>query len=101
MRVRVERASVKDRKGGSLDDRRDVGVLDLRGRAWNGIVPVRARFCAPVAAGDKLVGRVPGYIGEWVERANRVAEGYAMGESLQEKHETFRQETDMNISIYR
>ena len=71
LRVRVASASAKVRRGGPVDERRDVRDEGVVGRVWSGVVPVWEEWGGPRPCGGGRVEGVPGYIEREVEGGNR------------------------------
>jgi len=70
LKVRVETASAKVRRGGPSDDRADVRNEQMRARVWAGVVPVWEMLGEPVPWEKEEKG-VPEYVREFVEGENR------------------------------
>ncbi|KAF2224334.1 hypothetical protein BDZ85DRAFT_196254, partial [Elsinoe ampelina] len=70
LRVELEGASAKVRRGGAHSERRDLKDEGVRGRVWTGVVPVWEEMGEGVEGADNEVGEVPGYIQGWVRGEN-------------------------------
>lgn len=77
LRVEIESASAKIRTGTTGEDRGDLKDEELRTRVWSGVVPASLQLGKPVAAPTDLSGKVPKYIGDWVDGQNKKSEQYA------------------------
>ncbi|PSK42522.1 hypothetical protein B9Z65_4436 [Elsinoe australis] len=77
LRVEIESASGKARRGGPHSDRKDERDAEVTGRVWTGIVPVWEEMGEPVEGEGNEVGRVPGYISGWVRGENAGRKAYA------------------------
>lgn len=72
VRVRIETASAKVRRGGPKSSKGDIGDESVRGRVWTGVVPVKTVLGEPVPARENVVS-LPAYLRTWVEEENERA----------------------------
>ncbi|KAL8729900.1 MAG: hypothetical protein Q9166_004457 [cf. Caloplaca sp. 2 TL-2023] len=77
LRVKVASGSGKVRDGEPHDDKKDLERTDVTGKAWTGVIPMWETLGDPVPSGSNRVGKIPGYIESFVDRANRTNESYA------------------------
>ena len=70
LKVSVESASAKVRRGGPRDDRADVRNEQMRARVWAGVVPVWETLGEPVPWEKEEKG-VPQFVRDFVEGENR------------------------------
>lgn len=78
LRVRIESASAKIRVGGPGDDRPDLKDPNVIGNVWTGVVPASIQYGEPQASDYNQVKNVPGYVNEWIKKANHVGNDYAL-----------------------
>lgn len=78
LRVKVAAGSAKIRSGMPGDEKFDLENGEVTGRVWTGVVPVWTAMGEPMAAPDNKVGRVPGYVDEFVKDGNSWARELAV-----------------------
>jgi len=78
LKVRIETASVKTRRGMASDDAFDLKNPEVANNCWTGVVPAYMTLGEPVANDDNRVKETPEYIADWVADANSVNEQRAI-----------------------
>ncbi len=78
MKVRIETASVKQRRGTAGDDKFDLENPDIVNNCWTGVVPTYMQLGEPVPNDENKVKDVPEYIADWVADANSLNEQKAI-----------------------
>ncbi|KAH9845443.1 flavin-nucleotide-binding protein [Teratosphaeria destructans] len=70
LKVGIDTASAKVRRGGPSDERADLRNPDVVGRTWVGVLPTYMVLGEPVQAEHNRVERVPEYLLDWVADVN-------------------------------
>lgn len=78
LKMRIETASTKIRKGGPGDDRADLQNPDVVNKTWTGVVPTYLTLGEPIPNEENKVKEVPEYIADWVADANSLNEQRAI-----------------------
>ncbi len=78
LKVRIETASTKIRRGGPSDEKADLQNPEVVDKTWTGVVPTYLQLGEPVPNDDNKVKVVPEYIADWVADANSLNEQQAI-----------------------
>jgi nitroimidazol reductase NimA-like FMN-containing flavoprotein (pyridoxamine 5'-phosphate oxidase superfamily) len=84
LKVRIETASTKIRRGGPSDDKFDLENPDVADKTWTGVVPTYMTLGEPVENETNKVKAVPEYVADWVADANSMNEQKAI-DALEEE----------------
>lgn len=82
LRVEIESASAKVRRGGPGEDRNDLKDETLRERVWTGVIPTTLQWGEPVPAEGNRVQEVPGYVEDWRTATNTQADEHARNSAV-------------------
>ncbi|KAK5170530.1 uncharacterized protein LTR77_005118 [Saxophila tyrrhenica] len=84
LKVRIETASTKIRRGGPSDEKADLQNPEVTNNTWTGVVPTYMTLGEPVPNEENKVKAVPEYIADWVADANSMNEQKAI-DALEEE----------------
>jgi len=78
LKVRIETASTKIRRGGPSDEKADLQNPEIVNKTWTGVVPTYMTLGEPVENEENQVKAVPEYLADWVADVNSLNEQKAI-----------------------